>query len=162
MKFRAGRKWIAAAAGLTVLGVLGPVGCEYLAPPHQAWTEARVTGQVVDGSTREPIRGASVSRVRSGVAGSSIPTKGGPRMEERALVAVTDREGWFQLAAVKNAYLLLETYSDFAVHIQVEARGYARTRLLFTNVTYAGGDKKTEPRIETGAIALWRETSNER
>ncbi|MCW5559596.1 MAG: hypothetical protein KIT22_17405 [Verrucomicrobiae bacterium] len=140
--------------------LLGSAGCEYLAPPHQSWTEARVIGRVVDGQTRTPVPGARITRVHAGpeagAPGGSY--KGGPQMVNRPVLAVTDRDGRFELKSVKTAYLFLESFPDYAVTLQVQASDYALSRTLFTNVTWAGGDKKTEPRIEAGDISVWRES----
>lgn len=145
-----------------LLVVWGGTGCEYLAPPHQSWTEARVLGRVVDGRTRAPIAGAKVFRVhadQSDDGGFGDSDKGAPRMVNQPMVAVTDRDGHFELDSVKTAYLLLESFPDYRVTLRVQARGYPMFQTVFTNVSWLGGDKKTEPRIETGDILLWQEGS---
>ncbi|MBN8247689.1 MAG: hypothetical protein J0L84_09625 [Verrucomicrobia bacterium] len=139
---------------------LGGTGCEYLAPPHQSWTEARVLGRVVDGRTRAPVAGAKVTRVHGDLGdggGFGDSDKGASRMVNQPMVAVTDRDGRFELDSVKTAYLLLESFPDYRVTLRVQARGYTMSQTVFTNVSWVGGDKKTEPRIETGDMPLWRE-----
>jgi len=145
---------------LALSAVLGVAGCEYLAPPHQSWTEARVIGRVVDGQTQAPVPGAKITRVRAGQtsgAGFGDANKGGPQMANQPPMAVTDRDGRFDLQSVKTAYLFLESFPDYVVTLRVQASGYALSQTVWTNVTWVGGDKKTEPRIETGDIPLWRE-----
>ena len=60
--------------------------------------------------------------------------------------------------AVKNAYLLLDSFPDYAVTLRIQTPGYQTFQTLFTNVTYVGGDKKTVPIIETGDILLRKAT----
>ena len=145
--------------GLLVLFHQATAGCEYLAPPHQAWTEARVVGRVVEADSRQPVRGAKVTRIHAGepTTGSfGDGDKGGPQMVDKPALAVSDRDGRFSLDAIKNAYLLMESFPDYVVTLRVQAQGYQTIQMLFTNVTYAGGDKKTTPIIETGDIPLPR------
>ncbi|MBL9176253.1 MAG: carboxypeptidase regulatory-like domain-containing protein [Verrucomicrobiales bacterium] len=134
-------------------------GCEYLAPPHQEWTEARIVGTVVDGETHSPIPGAKITRVRPNApntGGFGDRDKGGPQMVDQPAVATSGSSGRFELEAVKTAYLLLDSFPDYAVTIRVQAEGYQTLQRYFTNVTYANGDKKTVPIIEAGDIALRR------
>jgi hypothetical protein len=149
------------ATCLVLLAGLVVSGCEYLAPPHQDWTEARVVGRVVDGDTHQPVAGAHVTRARTAEPGGAEfrnDDKGGPRMADRPVVATSDREGNFTLQAVKNAYLLLDSFPDYAVTLRIQTPGYQTFQTLFTNVTYVGGDKKTVPIIETGEILLRKAT----
>lgn len=144
-------------AALLVALLAATTGCEYLSPPHQSWTEAKVIGQVVDGETGQPVARATVSRIHSSDAnseGSGDGDKGGPQMAARPVVAVSNSDGTFTLSGVKTAYLLLDSFPDYAVILRVQARGYQTFQKLYTNVTYAGGDKKTEPMIEVGRIPL--------
>ena len=149
------------ATSLLLIAGLVVSGCEYLAPPHQDWTEARVVGRVVDGDTHQPVAGAHITRARTaepGGSGFGNDDKGGPQMANRPVVATSDREGNFTLEAVKNAYLLLDSFPDYAVTLRIQTPGYQTFQTLFTNVTYVGGDKKTVPIIETGDILLRKAT----
>lgn len=146
-------------AGGTLLLVLLATGCEYLAPPHQSWTEARVAGRVVDSATHQPIAGARIMRSRNAepnMGGFGDRDKGGPQMADKPVFATSNKDGQFTLDAVKTAYLLLESFPDYAVTLRIQAHGYQTVQTLFTNVTYAGGDKKTVPIIEAGDIPLPR------
>lgn len=132
-------------------------GCEYLAPPHQDWTEARIVGTVVDGDTQAPVSGAKITRVRPNApntGGFGDRDKGGPQMMDQPAVATSNATGHFELEAVKTAYLLLDSFPDYAVTIRVQAEGYQTLQRYLTNVTYANGDKKTVPIIAAGNIPL--------
>lgn len=149
-------------AGGTLTAVLLATGCEYLAPPHLSWTEARVTGRIVDSATHQPIAGAKIMRVRNAepnTGGFGDRDKGGPQMADKPIYATSGKSGQFTLDEVKTAYLLLESYPDYAVTLRIQAPGHQTVQSLFTNVTYAGGDKKTVPIIEVGDIPLPRNDS---
>ena len=146
-----------ATTGLLLLAMTLAAGCEYLAPPHQDWTEARVVGTVVDGDTRAPVVGAKITRVRPNApntGGFGDRDKGGPQMVDQPAVATSNATGHFELEAVKTAYLLLDSFPDYAVTIRIQAEGYQTLQRYLTNVTYANGDKKTVPIIEAGDLPL--------
>lgn len=134
-------------------------GCEYLAPPHLQWTEAQVVGTIVDGDTHAPVSGAKITRVRPNApntGGFGDRDKGGPQMVDQPAIASSNESGRFELEAVKTAYLLLDSFPDYAVTIRIQAQGYQTLQRFYTNVTYVNGDKKTVPIIEAGEIPLRR------
>lgn len=154
------RRRVVVASALLSLAVAS--GCEYLAPPHLSWTEARVVGRVVDADTRQPVAGAQVTRVliiAPGAGGYADSNKGGPAMAVRPTMAVSDRDGRFTLEAVKTAYLILDNFPDYAMTLRVRSSGYLTFQRDFTNVTYAGGDKKTVPIVEAGDVEMRRATA---
>jgi hypothetical protein len=144
----------AGLVGIVALFALTWAGCENLALPHQAWTQARVAGRVLDGTTRQPVAGAAVTRWRPSSSDAfSDSSKGGPKMASQPAVAVTDADGRFELIGERTAQLFLETFPDFTVTLRVRASGYAPFQQLFTNVTFAG-PKTNEPLVNVGDILL--------
>lgn len=142
-----------------LLALILVTGCEYLAPPHLQWTEAQVVGTIVDGDTHAPVSGAKITRVRPdapNTGGFGDHDKGGPQMVDQPAIASSNESGRFELEAVKTAYLLLDSFPDYAVTIRIQAQGYQTLQRFYTNVTYVNGDKKTVPIIEAGEIPLRR------
>ena len=144
----------AGLVGTLALLALTWAGCQDLALPHQAWTQPRITGRVLDEATRQPVAGAKVTRVRPpSNDGFSDDTKGGPQMVNRPVFAVTEADGRFQLAGERTAQLFLETFPDFAVTLRVSVSGYATFQEQFTNVIFAG-PQTNEPLVNAGDIRL--------
>ena len=46
---------------------------------------------------------------------------------------------------MKTAYLLLDSFPDYAVTIRIQAQGYQTLQRFYTNVTYVNGDKRRSP-----------------
>lgn len=141
-----------AAVGIVAFGP----GCTYLAPPHQTWVEPEVTGRVVDGSTGEPLRRATVTRVQTSGAVVPVADKPGPRMAEAPQSARAGAEGGFLLPSVRSAQLFLDSYPADAITLRVSATGYETRVLTFTNIVYGTPRSPREPTVATGDIGLTR------
>lgn len=141
------------ALGCLVAVAMLVAGCQYLSPPHQSWTLARVQGRVVDGSTGLPIPNAFVSRVKGPELGDAYPSEKGARyLQERPVIASTGSDGRFELAGEKTAQLFLESFPSFVVTLKVQRSGYQPFQRQFTNIVM--GTNGQAPLIETGDLML--------
>ncbi len=136
-----------------VAGAVLVAGCQYLAPPHQSWTLARVQGRVVDGATGLPIPHAFVSRVKGPELGDAYPPEKGARyLQDRPVIASTSADGRFELVGEKTAQLFLESFPSFVVTLKVQRSGYQPFQRQFTNVVM--GTNGQAPLIDTGDLIL--------
>ncbi len=139
---------------LLLAALLSTPGCENFAPPHQAWTEARVEGRVVDAETGQPVHDATVSRVRGQEIGDAYAVeKGAKAMQKRPAVTTTAMDGSFILEAERTAYLFMESYPSFAVTLKVQHRGYDTLQQLFTNVVF--GPRGQAPVVPVGDLKIF-------
>ena len=141
------------ALGWMVAGAVLVAGCQYLAPPHQSWTFARVQGRVMDGATGLPIPNAFVSRVKGPELGDAYPSEKGARhLQDRPVIASTGSDGRFELVGEKTAQLFLESFPSFVVTLKVQRSGYQPFQRQFTNVVM--GTNGQAPSIDTGDLVL--------
>ena len=118
--------------GVHWLGVVWlVVGCDSVRGPHQAVVMPAVRGRVVDSATLEAVAGARVYRSAGPVSDQRAePPHGGERLQAPA-PAGTDRDGRFEMGAVRGGYLLFEQPPPMLLGLRIEHPQY---RSFVTNV----------------------------
>lgn len=126
------------------------LGCQSYSPTP--YVSPRVTGRLVDASTREPIPRVEVRRLSAGdLPPSGEPAKGAQLLgQDKAIRSGPD--GRFVLESVRDLTLLRHV-SWYDVTVSFEHPGYDR---LVTNYrpAQATNTAKGEPVVDAGDIAL--------
>lgn len=129
---------------------LAAAGCK--SRPLGPYVSPRVTGQVLDANTRQPLAGVQVTRgpsPRSASAGSPLK---GAELLLRKTPAQTDRQGRFVLAS-ERVLSIVRGANWNVVPLSFDRRGY---RHFHTNcpTSFAITSASGEPELDVGQILL--------
>jgi hypothetical protein len=143
-----------------VLGVIAlalaalAIGCSTVSPSQ--YVSPKITGQVLDAETRQPIKGAQIRPANSdGRVRPDAISSGGHLLETAAAVR-SDREGRFTMPSVRVLGPLGST-GWYSVTLAFERSGYeslVKTFSLKDSTNTASG----EPWIDAGQVSLPRLT----
>jgi hypothetical protein len=125
-------------------------GCKSYSP--SSYISPRVTGRVLDQTTRQPIKHVEVRRVTANEAYFVEKTAKGSQALNQSPGVRTGADGTFVLKSVRNLSFLLET-GWYSVSVSFARAGY---RPLTTNYTLANSTNtaKGEPWVNAGDILL--------
>lgn len=133
-----------------LFAVLFAAGCKTSSVSH--YVSPRITGRVLDATSREPLKGVKVQRVEtSSYARPDGPQKAGEVMQSERGV-VTDKYGQFTLDS-KKTVTLFSAVGWYSVTVNFKLDGYAQAFATFSR-TNAVVSAAGEPVVSAGDIFL--------
>lgn len=133
----------------SAMAALAVVGCQSASPSR--YSSPRITGQVLDAQTQQPIPGVQVRRVTPQDPSADQTVKGGQSLETSPTVR-TDSDGRFVLVSQKNL-TLFSRLGWYSVSVAFTHPNYERLTTEYTLLN-ATNTPSGEPLVRAGDIRL--------